>query len=64
MHRSPGKHLLTFVLTLLLAGAFPAACARPAGGMHEVKIDTVMPEEDKSSRYTGLTDADFRLVAD
>ena len=36
--------------------------ATPGGGM-SVRVDSV-PASDESTRYSGLTDADFRLVAE
>lgn len=59
-------------LILIIAGAAvsAAACTNPSGQsgdasgpVHEVRKDS-LPEADAKTRYEGLTDEDFRIVAD
>lgn len=53
------------LVPLLLALSVPlAACAEKSREIREVRVDSVMPEADLTTRYSGLTDEDFMLVAE
>lgn len=58
-----GVRLNALTLFLLLAVCLPAACSGKEPEM-KVRIDSIAPAEDEKTRYSGLTDADFRLVAE
>lgn len=65
-----GRFLPALILSLAGAVVSTAACTAPsqpkgdASGSHvEVRVDSV-PEADAETRYSGLTEEDFRVVAD
>lgn len=62
----PAGTAVRILMTLMLAAAFvPAACAGGGDyGIKKVRVDSIAPAEDAATRYTGLTEADFRLVAE
>lgn len=66
-----GRLIPTLILSLAGAAMMTAACTTPSsksdgnasGAPVEVRVDSV-PAADAETRYTGLTDEDFRIVAE
>ncbi len=65
----------TMVAAILIAAAFvasgtsipntPSESPQDSGhNIQQVLIDTIIPEEDLAIRYSGLSDEDFKIVAD
>ncbi len=64
------RYLPTIILSLAGAAVMAAACTTPtqpkgdaSGAPVEVRVDSV-PAADAESRYSGLTEEDFKIVAD
>lgn len=55
--------VLLTVAGMACGGRRAAALSEPPGQPREVRVDTV-PKADEASRYTRLTDEDFRIVAE